>query len=100
MTSHSKNREGVLNHGEGYGVLVDGYVMERRYRVEQKEYVPLSQGIEDFVDAGGGNLSKGADRVKLLVIGRSSDVTVMFRDRYHWAGVRGSRRLDYISSQV
>lgn len=71
MRSHSNNREGVQNHGEGDGVLVDGYVMERRYEVEQGEYVSFSQGIEDFVDAGDGNLFKRVDRLKLLVIYRN-----------------------------
>lgn len=63
------------------------------------ECASLSQGTEDFVDTGGGKLSGGTDRVKLLVNDRISDVAAFSRGRYHRAGVRRSGMLDETNSQ-
>ena len=45
---------GAAKGGEGYSVLVAGYLVERRHEVEKGEDSPFAQIIEDLVNAGDG----------------------------------------------
>ena len=76
---------GSTKGGEGYGVLVDCYVVERRHEVEQGENAPFAQRVEYFVNAGGGKPAKGADSIELLVVHRCSDSAVFLGDGDHGA---------------
>ena len=67
---------GCAEHGEGNGIFIDGDLVERGYKVEQGEDESFSQGIEDLVDVGDGELSEGADRVKLIVVDRNTDAAI------------------------
>ena len=90
---------GRAERGEGDGILVHGDLVERGYEVEQGDDASFSHGIEDLVDVGD-ELFEGADRVKLLIVGRNPNVAVFLRNHYHRAGVRRDRKLDEASGKV
>lgn len=71
--------------GEGDSVLVDGCSGEYRHEVEL-EKTPFSKVMESLVDAGNGELSKGAESVDLRVIHRILDAF-----RFSWGSLARSR---------
>ena len=68
--------------------------MEGGDEVEQGKCASFTQGIEDLVDAGDGELSEGADGIQLLIIYGDADASILLGDGYHGAGIRRSRMLD------
>ena len=70
MTNPIEESGGSAEGGEGYGVLIDDDLVERRHEVEQRECAPPAQGVQDFVDAGDGKLTERADDVELLLVYR------------------------------
>ena len=54
--------------GEGNGILVNGNLVEGGDGIEQGKDASFTQGIEDLVDAGDGELSERADGIQLLAI--------------------------------
>ena len=68
--------------------------MEVGDKVEQEEKSCLVQRVEDFVDAGGRELSEGADGVELLVVDSIAYASVFLRNRYYGARVRRGGVLD------
>ena len=74
---------GGAEGGEWYGVLVDGYLVERRHKIEQGRYASFSQGIKDLVGVGDGELAQGIDGVELLVADRYPDVAILLGDGDH-----------------
>ena len=91
---------GRAESSQGYGVLVDGDLVERRHEVEQGEDAAFSYAVEDLVDAGDGQLAQGADGVKLFVVGGYSNVGVFLGNGDHRAGVWRSGVLDQADSQI
>lgn len=89
LQESSRRAEG----GQGYGVLADGDLVERRHKIEQGEDAPVVQGVEDFVHAGGGELAKGPDGVERLVVGRHPSIAAFLGDGEYGAGVRSTRVL-------
>ena len=45
---------GGAKGGEGYSVLLDGYLVERRNEVEHGKYSSFAKRVEDLVNAGNG----------------------------------------------
>ena len=93
MTSHSKSQVGVQNAVRGM-VSLSMVIWWNKDTRSKGEDASFSQGIEDLVDVGDGELSEGVDRVKRFVVDRNPDDAVFLRNRYHRAGVRGGRRLN------
>ena len=91
---------GGAEGGELYDVLVDGYLVERRHKVEQGKFTPFSQEIKELFDAGDGELAQGADGVELLVVHRYPDVALLLGDGDHRPGVRRGRVLNEAYGQV
>ena len=54
--------------GEWYGILVGRYLVERRHKVEQGQYMSFSQGVKHLVDTRDGQLPPGAHGVGPLVV--------------------------------
>ena len=42
--------------------------MKRGNQVEEGKHAPIAKGVEDLVDAGGGELSEGADGAQRIVV--------------------------------
>ena len=73
------------DHRQRDGVLADDDPVKQRDQVEERKNAPSSQGIEDLVDAGDGDLPEGADGVQVLVVDCHADTAVFFRDSNHQA---------------
>ena len=69
--------------GEWDGVIFDGDLVEREYRVEQGEDASVPRESKDLVHAGDGELSERPYRVKLFAIDRNPDVAVFLRNSSH-----------------
>ena len=91
---------GGAEGGEWYGDLVDVYLVERRYKVEQGNFASFCQGIKDLVDAGDGELPQEDDGMELFVVHRYLDVAFLLEDGDHGAGVRRGRVLNKACGQV
>ena len=74
--------------------------MEQRHEIKQGEDAALSEGVEDLIDAGDGQLAQGVDGVKPLVVHGYSNVAVFLGNGEHRAGVWGSGVLDQAGNQV
>ena len=91
---------GRAESSQGYGILIDGDLVERRHGIGQGEDATLSKGIEDLIDAGDEQLAQGADGAKPFVVHGFSNIAVFLGNGDHRAGVRRIGVLDQVGSQI
>ena len=70
-----------------------GNLMKQRNQIEQGKYPSLTQGVQDLVHAGDGELAEGADLVEFLLVDEDPNAPRLIRDDHQRDRIRRGRVL-------
>ena len=68
-------------------VFVDHYLVDRRDEIKERKHPSAAQLVEDFIDAGYGELTENADVVQLLIDRKPNPAEFLWYD-HNMARVR------------